>query len=226
MPKKLSILSLCLAIGSVLTSNTMIKAQNLPDPLNVPSERVYQAPTNLYRIYVNGNSPDLLKLVRSVDPEAFIRPDQGVIQVGLYSDFNNAQSRVLELEKKGIPAQMNQVGTGNLSDNIQNNTPLPTFTNPPIPVQNNPPPATTIISLQAGPKTGGYFVVIPGVKQDLAYIAEKVISAGVPRDIVYMRDAPRGTHVAVGPFENRALAERWSSYFRSFSMDARVYFGR
>lgn len=218
MQKKLYILPLCLAIGSVLTSNSVIQAQNLPDPPNVPSERVYQAPTNLYRIYVNGNSPDLLKLVRSVDPEAFIRGDQNVIQVGLYSDFNNAQSRVLELEKKGIPAQLNQIGGENSSDITQNN--------PPVPVPNSPPPATTIISLQAGPKTGGYFVVIPGVKQDLAYISEKVISLGVNRDIVYMRDAPRGTHVAVGPFENRALAERWSSHFRSLSMDARVYFGR
>ncbi|HEY9705884.1 MAG TPA: hypothetical protein V6C58_25840 [Allocoleopsis sp.] len=224
--QKSFILGLSLVIGSVLTSNTMIKAQNLPDPPNVPSERVYQAPTNLYRIYVNGNSTDLLKLVRSVDPEAFIRPDQNVIQVGLYSDFNNAQSRVLELEKKGIPAQMNQIGDGNSSDTNQNNTTNPLPTNTPVPVPNNPPPANTIVSVQAGPKTGGYFVVIPGVKQDLAYIAEKVISAGLPRDIVYMRDAPRGTHVAVGPFENRALAERWSSYFRSLSMDARVYFGR
>ncbi len=224
--QKLSILPLCLAIGSVLTSNNMIQAQKLPDPPNVPSDRVYEAPNNLYRIYVNGNSADLLKLVRSVDPEAFIRNDQNVIQVGLYSDFNNAQSRVLELEKKGIPALMNPVDGRNSSDITQNNPPIPTPTTTPVPVPTNPPPATTIINIQSGPKTEGYFVVIPGVKQDLAYISEKVISLGVSRDIVYMRDFPRGTHVAVGPFENRALAERWSSHFRSLSMDARVYFGR
>lgn len=71
-----------------------------------------------------------------------------------------------------------------------------------------------------------YFVVIPGGVRDLPQMASQVMRLGFRRQAVRLREGPRGSHLAVGPFGNRQQAERWSSYLRTSGMDARVYFGR
>jgi cell division protein FtsN len=43
--------------------------------------------------------------------------------------------------------------------------------------------------------------------------------------MIQKRDAPLGTHVAIGPFDQRAQASRWSSQLQSEGLNARVYFG-
>ncbi|NEP10061.1 MAG: hypothetical protein F6K14_07555 [Symploca sp. SIO2C1] len=71
-----------------------------------------------------------------------------------------------------------------------------------------------------------YLVVIPGAQIDLPNIAAQVVQLGAAPNGVRQRTAPRGPHVAIGPFDNRGLAEQWSNYLKSHGMSARVFFGR
>jgi hypothetical protein len=50
---------------------------------------------------------------------------------------------------------------------------------------------------------------------------------GTPADRVQMRTAPRGPHVAVGPFADRGLANQWSNFYRDAGLSSsRVFFQR
>ena len=88
---------------------------------------VYQGSTNFntnpvlgrYVVYVNGDSDLLLNQVRRVESGAFRRssgngPGQ-VIQAGRFLSLNNAESRVLELEQRGILAQVETLAVGGTS---------------------------------------------------------------------------------------------------------------
>jgi len=160
-----------------------------------------QAPTppaDLYRVDILGDSPLLLSQVRQMEPKAFVRPGEGVIQAGVFSDQLNAQSRVRVLAEQGVPAQVRRIAVGVGGAGVD---------------------AGQVLSDRA------YFVIIPGNPKDLPRMANQVVRLGVRREVVSQRDAPRGPHVAVGPFDSRPEADRWNSYFRSVGMDARVYFG-
>lgn len=79
-----------------------------------------------------------------------------------------------------------------------------------------PSSAPTVAAAPAVPSGGGapYYVVIPAATRDLPAISSQVIQLGTPADRVQQRQAPLGPNVAVGPFRDRGLAERWNSYFR------------
>ena len=182
-------------------SDTVIPGRELnfeapaPTP-SLPSRRPSLDAT-LYRVDIYGDNPFVLSQVRQIEPSAFVRQEDGVIQAGVFSNESNAQSRVRELAGQGIRAQVTPVATdGN------------TF-------------AVEPESLS----TSAYFVVIPGDTEDLANIEAEVITLGIGQSAVSQRTAPRGPHVAIGPFDNRGEANRWSNYLRSIGMDARVYFG-
>ena len=181
-------------------TNTVIPGRELN--FQAPSPRISpRRPTsasNLYRVEIDGYSPLLLSQVRQIEPGAFVRQADGVIQAGVFADENNAQSRVRELAARGIRAQVLPQAADGGTDTV-----------PPEDYSTN----------------RAYFVVIPGGSEHLADITAKVVQMGVRQSAINQRDSPRGAHVAVGPFDNRGEAERWSSYFRSVGMDARVYFG-
>jgi hypothetical protein len=205
---------------------------NNPAPIYSPpatsdqGELNFQVPNTLYRVFINSTSKDILLMARTIEPEAFVRPVENIIQAGLYGDRNAAVERVQQLASRGLSAQIMQIGAGGMTS-VLPATQMDT-NNPPIQLANNTmtPESAAIVNIQANPKTGGYFVVIPADGRDLPVIRDKIVSLGVTSDIVYIRQAPRGTHIAVGPFNNRALAERWNSYLRLYRFDARVYFGR
>lgn len=163
----------------------------------IPARRPTSA-SNLYRVEVDGYSPVLLSQVRQIEPDAFVRQGQGVIQAGVFSDENNAQLRVRELAARGIRAQVIPL----MADN-----------------------GTDTVASEHYSRSRAYFVIIPGGSEDLPDIAAKVVQMGIRQSAINQRDSPRGAHVAVGPFDSRGEAERWSSYLRSLGMDARVYFG-
>jgi len=69
-----------------------------------------------------------------------------------------------------------------------------------------------------------YYVIVPG--GDLQDIAKKMVQLGAPAASVQLRQQPRGPHVALGPFQDRRLANQWNTFLRGKGFDARVYYGR
>lgn len=173
------------------------QAPTLPVLPNTPTPSA-----NLYRVDVLGDSPFLLSQVQQIEPEAFIRWGEGMIQAGVFADQQNAQSRVRALETQGIRSRVTKIAVSAGFDSAASVEPgrLSTVT--------------------------GYFVIVPGNPQNLPEIATQIVRLGIGRNAVNQRDFPRGPHVAVGPFDERETAERWSSYLRSDGLDARVYYGR
>lgn len=95
-----------------------------------------------------------------------------------------------------------------------------------------PPPATGTTAMAAPAQSPAepsapYYVVIPTSAANLQTLSAQVIQMGTPADRVQARTEPRGPHVAVGPFADRGLAERWSSFYRSSGIGgSRVFFQR
>lgn len=188
--------------SSSTASDTVIPGRELnfeaPAPtLSLPS-RGPRLDTTLYRVDIYGDSPFVLSQVRQIEPSAFVRQEDGVIQAGVFSNEYNAQSRVRELAGQGIRAQVTPIAT---DDN------------------------TVAVEPESFSTNRAYFVVIPGDTEDLPNIEAEVMTLGIGQSAVSQRKAPRGPHVAIGPFDNRGEANRWSNYLRSIGMDARVYFG-
>ena len=188
-------------------------------PASLPSRRL--TPTsNLYRVDIDGDSPFLLSQVRQIEPGAFVRRGEGVIQAGIFSDAYNAESRVRTLAASGIRAQVTPIA-GNIEPSFQQPVTSLTTSNE-VDLESSERLASD--SIPASVTSRGYFVVIPGNSTDLPNIAAEVIRLGISESAVNQREGPRGSHVAVGPFSSRKEADRWSNYFRSLGMDARVYF--
>jgi hypothetical protein len=86
-----------------------------------------------------------------------------------------------------------------------------------------PPPTSLATSVTAIPS--GYYVVIPGNSSDLSALASQVIGLGAPASLVFTRTAPRGPHIAVGPYQDHGIAQEWSNFFRNSGINgARVHF--
>lgn len=106
--------------------------------------------------------------------------------------------------------------------------PAPTSTNPGgvAPSSGNvaPPPVTTPEIVNAR-LASGYYVVIPGSASELQRIANQVVTLGAPNALVHTRTAPRGPHVAVGPYGDRGLAQEWNDYLQNSGIrGARLHF--
>lgn len=150
-----------------------------------------------------------------------MRRGEGVIQAGIFADAYNAESRVRTLAASGIRAQVTPI-TGNIEPSVRE--PFTSLTaNSEVDLES--PERLASDSIPDSVASRSYFVVIPGNSRDLPNIAAEVIRLGISKSAVSQREAPRGPHVAVGPFNSRKEADRWSNYFRSLGMDARIYFG-
>ena len=89
-------------------------ASNRAIEFNVPSVQpsTSSSSSTRYRVYVSGDSPQILEQVRKIDRTAFVRRGEGIIQAGLYADESKAQLRVAELGAQGIRAQISPLSTG------------------------------------------------------------------------------------------------------------------
>lgn len=95
------------------------------------------------------------------------------------------------------------------------------------------PPAGAIVAppTAAPPMTESanapYYVVIPTDASNLGTLSSQVIQLGTPPDRVQQRTEPRGPHVAVGPFADRGLANRWNDFYHQAGLgNSRVFFDR
>lgn len=95
------------------------------------------------------------------------------------------------------------------------------------------PPAGAIVAPpmaappMAAPANAPYYVVIPTDAANLGTLSSQVIQLGTPPDRVQQRTEPRGPHVAVGPFADRGLANRWNDFYHQAGLsNSRVFFSR
>ncbi len=99
-------------------------------------------------------------------------------------------------------------------------SPVPSPTLPTTPDGLRPP-------IPGNPSTltgNAYYVVVPG--GNLQEIANRMVREGAPAASLQQRQQPRGPHVALGPFQDRRLANQWNVFLRGKGFDARVYYGR
>ena len=203
----------------------------------------------LYMVLVNGDSPLLLSQVQQVEPSAQLQQYKGqaVIQAGVFGDEQTAAQQVQSLTAQGIAANIVPV-----SPELYATTAYQPINFPSAELSAAPLPETPVSgeaafgdypdlqnpALQspngdrlsyATPRTSLYYVVVPTASGELDYVSNQVLLLGQGvsmAGIVQARDQPLGPHVRVGPFAERAAAERWNGYLRDFGMNARVYFRR
>jgi len=190
---------------------------------------------------VVGDSYWLLSQVQDIEPQAFVREGEGVIQAGTFMDRYNAQSLVRALEALGVPARITTIEAQAFDGGATNLRNIPAFSSDGSITYGSRLvyPETGLDLANRGAVSSGsnpedsresrgrsYFVAIPGNAQRLPEMVRELVKIGIAQDLVSQRDAPRGKHVAVGPFNKRGEAERWSNRLRSAGWDARVYFSR
>ncbi|MBD2430079.1 MULTISPECIES: SPOR domain-containing protein [Fischerella] len=170
----------------------------------------------LYLVYVDSNNSQILQQVRLIEPTAYIRQFQGrsVIQVGIFSKPANAQQRIQQLAAYGISgAQIISFTNGQQiptsSQNFHNNNTY--YLQPNSQLEISKP----------------YYVAVPAKSTEINAIANQIRSNVEQQIGVSIKNQPRGSHVAVGPFAERPQAEQWNNYLRSLGFrNARVYYAR
>lgn len=171
-------------------------------PPIVPSRAVQEG----YRVEVASNDRNILNRVRTVEPSAFVRGDR--IQVGMFTDKNNARTLQSNLRNQGFNARI-------------------------VDVDSKPKVAVTRVSDQAiggssvnnADYGGGYFVAIP-IRGSAANLRNQVLNTGVSAKLVQAQESVRGDFIAIGPFSNRQEATSVNAQVRAASLDGRLYFRR
>jgi hypothetical protein len=79
------------------------RANKPPSP--PPQQRVI-ATNQLFRVEVRSNSTEALAKIQEIEPLAFIRAGENVIQAGLFQQQYQAKQRVQELTRQGFSAQI------------------------------------------------------------------------------------------------------------------------
>ena len=75
-------------------------------PSSSPPQQRVIATNQLFRVEVKSNSAAALAKIKEIEPLAFIRAGENVIQVGLFQQQYQAKERVQELTKQGFSAQI------------------------------------------------------------------------------------------------------------------------
>jgi hypothetical protein len=70
-----------------------------------PQQRVISS-NQIFRVEVKSNSTEALARIKEIEPLAFIRTGENVIQAGLFQQQHQAKQRVQELTKQGFSAQI------------------------------------------------------------------------------------------------------------------------
>ncbi|OLP17908.1 hypothetical protein BST81_12680 [Leptolyngbya sp. 'hensonii'] len=217
-----------------------IPTSSYTDPNNLYTTPYVTPYAGQYFVYIDSDSRTLLQQVRStVEPTAFLKSYAGrqVIQAGSYNNFANVEQQIRTLQAQGFSG----VGYGTVPNSTYDNFGVPSIppvtSTTPYPTQVTTSPNTGITYTAPGSQVGilrptipygatAYYVVIPGNPEQLSFLQQRVIGLGADLSAVQRRGAPRGPHIAVGPFSDRGSAETWSNYFRDNGLDARVYYGK
>lgn len=174
-----------------------------------------------YLVIVDNTDANLLQQVQIVEPTAFAGDFLGrsVIQAGVFTRLDNAQERIRQLQAYGVGSRIYSRNSGReIANSYNGNFSAPGTVSDPIARNDN----------RSQKRTKYYYVVIPDKPDKLFQIENQIKqSAGGNTVGVIVRNAPRGPHVAVGPFAGRLQAEQWNYYIRSLGLNnARVYYGK
>ncbi len=221
-----SLLGSCLTVVSITPTQakTPKNSQKLAQIQYAQSEFDFNSQFNpnseRYLVIVDNADPNLLQQVRIVEPTAFAGDFLGrsVIQAGVFTKLNNAQERIRQLQVYGVGSRIYSQNTGReIANSYDGNFSAPGNAFDPIARNDN-----------RTEKTKYYYVAIPDKPDKLFQIENQIKqSAGGNTVGVFLRNAPRGPHVAVGPFAGRLQAEQWHYYIRSLGLNnARVYYGK
>ena len=192
-----------------------------PEP-STPTNRDNSNANTLFRVQIYGTSERVLSLVRRVEPEAFVPDGENIIQAGLFSERARARSLVEDLSQQGVQADIFQVK--NSQTHSSRETISLSSSQESYPIAIDPPSQE---KRQTESNDRAYYVIIPSSQEQVSTKAKAVQEAGVNSELVQQREAPRGNHVAVGPFESRDEASRWNEQLRTKGLNrARVHFGR
>lgn len=231
---RLSIISVCLGTycamvnypvhGQTKDNHRLLLAQTmletLPQPPNSyqdqplefnqpyqPVQYPYNQSFQRYSVYVENDSSWTLQRIRQIEPSAYIRQLNGrsVIQSGVFNQRANAEQRIRELDAIGIY-------NGRIAS-FDNGQELPYS-----------PGNANSGNISSNSK---YYVTIPTKPEDLSIIANQVRQVTGLYGFVAERRRPLGPHVAVGPFSQRAEAQRWNKFIRDRGFrNARVHYNR
>lgn len=116
------------------------------------------------------------------------------IQAGLFSQQGNAQNLQADLQSKGISANI---------VTIADNTNVPAV---------------------GSSSSAGYFVAIPTSRRNVGSVESQLLQMGISPYLIQARSAPRGSHLAIGPFANRDEASSLNILIRGANLDGRLYF--
>ena len=99
---------------------------------------------------------------------------------------------------------------------------------PPFPITSpagTPAPPLTAPTIVNESLPSGYYVVVPAGVSELSGIARELVALGAPSSLVRTRTAPRGPHVAIGPYDDHGIAQEWNGYLRDSGFaSSRVHF--
>lgn len=197
-----------------------------------------------YIVYVNSDNRGILERIKQIENTAYIREFNGVriIQSGVFTRPDNAERRVRELESNGIIGAgiLGSSNSGQLFDYNSSEVPNNNYTNSynynnnnQYTYNNQVNNAPNIINnfnanssfTQRQPNY--YYVVIPTSRNNLDSIGQQIQQKIGRNANVYKRYKPRGSHIAVGAFQDRSDAEQWNNYLKSLGYgNARVYYGQ
>ena len=65
--------------------------------------------TSLFRVEIDGTDRELLERVRAVEPEAFVKSEENIIQAGLFGERSKAKRLAKALKRSGVRAQVVRV---------------------------------------------------------------------------------------------------------------------
>lgn len=223
-----SLLSGCLTLISITPTiaKTPENSQTLAQVQYAQTEYEWNSEDNQnsesYLVVVDNTESRLLQQVQLIEPSAFAGEFQGrsAIQAGVFRRLNNAEKRIRQLQAYGVPSRIYSRTTGREIINSYNdlNNSNSSGGSDPYARNNN----------DKKKRTKYYYVAIPEKPDKLFQIEDQIKqSAGGNSVGVAVRNAPRGPHVAVGPFSGRLQAEQWNYYIRSLGLNnARVYYGK
>jgi hypothetical protein len=190
--------------------------QNFPQNYQQPVQ--FSQRRQGYFVYVDGTDWQLRDIVSRLErgrrvPEANYR-GRRVLQAGYFSREDNARRRREQLESAGIPRDRIIISLG--ENQIPGDGGGQDWPREPVNRGN----------------TDFYYVIIPGNSQKELLRTQEIIRRNAGQSLNYIevriRNEPRGSHVAVGPFPQRLSAQQWNDYIRGTLNlgNARVYYGK